>query len=452
MTKINNQLGKYLIYVSLLSIAFITMIANISINLYFSNYIKESRSKDDLKVVQYVEKIYTDYNGFNMYALMDIIHYTLGESVTVRLKDMDNNILWNSSTSELITDMGGEFINESSLSYRTYAMNYKDKQIGHVEVGRPKSIISTIEDKQFLTTINIIFAISFVFSVFIAIFLSSRISRKFLKPIYQIIDNTKIIKSGKYKKVKEVNTDTYELNELSISIKELSERLDYQEMLRGRMTSDMAHELRTPLTTLQSHIEAFMDGIWEPNKERLTMLHEEIVRLTKLIKELSDLSIIENDEIKLNKSQNNISLILNNIMKSFKPMLVNKKIDLELDIQNDVELFIDADHFNRIIINIMSNAYKYTKENGTIKVTLNNRNDAIIIIVEDTGIGIPKEDIQYVFERFYRSDISRSRGTGGTGIGLTITKSLIEANNGDIKIESEENKGTKVVCKFPIEY
>lgn len=448
MTKINNQLRKYFIFVTMLSIGFITIVANISINLFFSNYIKETRSRDDLKVVRYVEEVYNDYNGLDAQALMSIIHYTFSESVAVRLRDMEDNIVWNSSTSDMITNMGGKVISESSLAYKNYPMNYQGKQIGTIEVGRPKSVISSFEDKQYLNTINIIFAIAFIFSVIIAMLSSLRISKKFLEPIYQIIENTNLIKDGKYKQLKKVTTDTYELNELSKSISELSERLDYQELLRSRMTSDMAHELRTPLTTLQSHIEAFMDKIWEPNTERLTMVHEEIIRLTKLIKELSDLSIIEGNEIKLNQSKINFSAFLNNMIESFKPMLISKNITVQSEIQQDIELLGDVDHINRILVNILSNAYKYTNEFGTIKVFLTKMEGVITVIIEDSGIGIPKEDIKYVFERFYRSDLSRNKGTGGTGIGLTITKSLVEANNGEIKIESEEGHGTRVICKF----
>jgi signal transduction histidine kinase len=102
----------------------------------------------------------------------------------------------------------------------------------------------------------------------------------------------------------------------------------------------------------------------------------------------------------------------------------------------------------RVFVNILSNAYKYTNENGNVQVSLKRLKDVIRITVEDTGIGIPKEDIKHVFERFYRSDLSRSRGTGGTGIGLTITRALVEAHDGRIKIESEEGKGTKVIIEF----
>lgn len=450
MTKINQQLSRNFIFVTMLSIAFITIIANFSITFLFSNYIKEVRNRDDIKVIRYVEKTYEDYYGFSSQGLMSILHYTFSEVVTVRLRDMQDNIIWNSSTDNMISDMGGEKVNESRLSFQNYPMNYNGKQIGSIDIGRLKSIISSFEDQQFIFTINTVFAIAFMFSVILAKLSSSRVSKNFLEPIYQIINNTELMKEGKYKGLKDAKTNTYELQELSDSIKELSERLSYQESLRKRMTSDMAHEIRTPLSTLQSHIEAFMDKIWVPDTEKLTIVYEEIIRLTKLINELTDLSIIESDEINVNLEEINLSTLMNKIVDSFEPMILNKNITLNKNISDSIAIIGDKEHFNRIFSNIISNAYKYTNENGKISVILKQSFNKVTVIVEDTGIGIPKEDIKLVFERFYRSDLSRNRGTGGTGIGLTITKSLVEANNGKISIQSEVGKGTKVICDFPI--
>jgi signal transduction histidine kinase len=277
---------------------------------------------------------------------------------------------------------------------------------------------------------------------------SSRISRRFLEPIYLIKENARLIQDGKYKKLNEVRTNTFELHDLSQSVKELAERLEYQDTLRKRMTSDIAHELRTPLSTVQSHIEAFMDGVWEASPEKLSIIHNEIFRLTKLIKDLSDLSIIESDEIKLNKSRFNLSMLINNVIESFQLLFSEKNIHVQAEIQSGIELWGDADRLNQVFINILSNAFKYTNENGSVRISLEKQTDLIRAIVEDTGIGIPKEDIKHIFERFYRSDLSRNRGTGGTGIGLTITKAIIEAHNGRISVESEEGKGTKVIIEF----
>jgi len=236
--------------------------------------------------------------------------------------------------------------------------------------------------------------------------------------------------------------------EIEKKVKELAERLNSQESLRKRMTTDIAHELRTPLAAIQSHIEAFLDGVWEPNDEKLSVIHGEIIRLTKLINELSELSIVEDDEINLKLSNVDISSTLNNIIESYEPMFLDKNINIDKNIQNDVNFMGDIDYLKRIFVNIISNAIKYTNENGSVSVSLEQIKDKIKIIVKDTGIGIPKEDLKYIFERFYRSDLSRNRHTGGTGIGLTITKALVEAHGGTIKIDSEVGKGTNVIVEF----
>jgi signal transduction histidine kinase len=235
---------------------------------------------------------------------------------------------------------------------------------------------------------------------------------------------------------------------LSVSVKELADRLNYQEALKRRMTTDIAHELRTPLAAIQSHIEAFMDGVWEPNDERLAVIHGEILRLTHLIKELSELSIVEDDEIKLDADIVDLSVTLNDITDSYEPMFIEKNIKLNKNIQDNIVIVGDIDYLKRIFANILSNAYKYTNENGTVNVSLSQINDKIKISVSDTGIGIPKEDLKHIFERFYRSDLSRARETGGTGIGLTITKALVEAHGGTIKIDSEVGKGTDVIIEL----
>lgn len=449
MIKISKQLGKYFIFITILSIAFITIISNISINVFFSDYIKESRIRDDLKVVQYVEQVYSENYGLESEVLMSIMHYVYSEAITIHLKDMQNNIILDSGTPVTMHGMMGE--NESDdndIIFRNYPLSYKGSQIGTIDVGRPKSIISSIEDKQFLRTINSVFAGAFLFSIIVAILSSIHLSKKFLKPIYLIKENAKLIEGGKYKKLKEVSTNTYELHDLSVSVKELAERLDYQDALRKRLTSDVSHELRTPLATLQSHIEAFMDGVWEPNHEKLCVVHDEISRLTKLIKDLSDLSNIESEEIILNKKMINLSMLLSSIAESFEPLFISKSIHFHKDIQSDIDLFGDPDRLNQVFVNIVSNAYKYTNQNGSIIVGLKQSKDKISATIEDNGIGIPKKDIKHIFERFYRSDLSRSRGTGGSGIGLTITKAWVEAHDGIIKISSDEGKGTKVIIEF----
>ena len=449
MIKISEQLRKYFVTISILSIAFITITSNISINFFFSGYLRDSRSRDDLKVVQYVESVYSNYEELNSNSSMNIMHYAFSENVVIQIKDMNNNISFNSSIFGTVSGITDEYSkNEQRFSFRSYPFIIDDEQVGNIDIGRPKSIISNIEDEKFLIAINSIFAAASLLTLIIALRSSVHLSKKFLNPIYKIKENAKLIEQGKYNNINEVETNTSELHELSVSVKELAERLNYQETLKRRMTTDIAHELRTPLAAIQSHIEAFMDGVWEPTDERLSVIHGEVIRLTKLISELSNLSNVEDDEINLKLSTVDISATLNDIIDSYEPMFLDKNIIVNKSIQNGVNMMGDVDYLKRIFINILSNAIKYTNENGTISISLEHIKDKIRISVKDTGIGIPKEDLKYIFERFYRSDLSRNRKTGGSGIGLTITKALVEAHEGTIKINSEVGKGTNVIVQF----
>lgn len=445
---LREELRNNFIFVAVLSIVIVAVIANVSINIFFSKYLKEARARDDEKVIGYVSKVYGDYKALTPDAIMSIVHYAFSESVTIVLKDADGRGVWSSNSGDMMHCLDGTVVEESTLEFRRYPVDLKNSNIAFVEVGRIKSIVGSVEDKRFIGAINLAFGLAVILSVIIGLVSSSRVAGRFLKPIYSIRENIGLIEKGKYKALVPVDTKTHELYDMSKSIEELSLRLHHQEALRRRMTTDMAHEIRTPLATVQSHIEAFMDGVWKADMEKLSIVHGEVIHLAKLIKELSDLAIIENDHIKINKKEINLSKTIKEIGESFEALVINKDITMEYFLEEDIFMEGDQDHLQRILINILSNSYKYTNEGGEIDIELKSEGDKAQIVIRDNGIGVPKSDLKLVFERFYRSDLSRSRGTGGTGIGLTITKTLVEANGGIITIESEEGKGTAIICEF----
>ena len=178
--------------------------------------------------------------------------------------------------------------------------------------------------------------------------------------------------------------------------------------------------------------------------------HEEIERLIKLVNSLRNLSRLEEVNLVLNRSSFNIGELLINIIKNFEPMYSKKKYKLSINSMPTIEVFMDKDKIIQIMDNVLSNAYKYLKNNGEVYLTLKKVQANIIIEVKDNGIGISKKDLPYIFERFYRSDKSRSRNTGGSGIGLTITKALVKAHGGKIDVYSEDGKGSKFVIVLPI--
>lgn len=221
-----------------------------------------------------------------------------------------------------------------------------------------------------------------------------------------------------------------------------------KELLKKRMTSDLAHELRTPLTTLQSHLEALIDGVWQPTRERFLSCHEEILRLIRLVGDLEKLSKVEDESIILNKTSFEITALVKNIARNFEGELRQRNISLRITGQPQ-ELFADKDKTSQVIVNLLSNSLKYTPANGRILMDINGDKSHVYLVINDSGIGIPSKDISSVFNRLYRSDSSRTRATGGAGLGLTIARTIVEAHRGSIDVISQEGLGTEITVIFP---
>lgn len=221
-----------------------------------------------------------------------------------------------------------------------------------------------------------------------------------------------------------------------------------REELKKRLTSDLAHELRTPLTTLQTHLEALIDGVWQPTQERLNSCHEEIMRLIRLVGDLEKLSKIEDEAISLNKSKFNLTSLVKNIGVNFQGEVSQKSISLI--IRGDEQIIkADKDKISQVFVNLLSNSLKYTPAKGKILIDISGDGQYVYVIFNDSGIGIPEKDLGNVFNRLYRTETSRARATGGAGIGLTIAKAIVEAHRGSIDIVSQEGLGTEISLILP---
>jgi len=230
------------------------------------------------------------------------------------------------------------------------------------------------------------------------------------------------------------------------------EKLD---KMRKEFVANVSHELRTPLTTIRSYTETLLDGALD-NKEYtlnfLKVINSESERMTRLVKDLLQLSKLDYDKMEWNMKSLNILNILRDCVVKMEMAAKQKNQSLSFEAIGELcEINGDKDRIEQVIINIISNAIKYTPENGSIKVTAKRLKDSVEIRIADSGIGIPKEDLPRLFERFYRVDKARSRSMGGTGLGLSIAKNIVEAHKGSIRIESEYGKGSEVIINFPCE-
>jgi signal transduction histidine kinase len=242
-----------------------------------------------------------------------------------------------------------------------------------------------------------------------------------------------------------------EVGTLAQAFNSMAADLEHAEQLRRNLVADVAHELRTPLSNIQGYLEAIRDRVMKPNAATIHSLNEETALLSRLVDELQELSLAEAGKLKLIYQAEDITKLIKQAVTSWQPKVAAKEISLSLDLPDNLPLVnIDRQRINQVLHNLLENAVAHTREGGTINVAAAKQGDWVEISVSDTGEGIPVEDLPNIFERFYRVDRSRARATGGSGLGLTIVKRLVEAHGGQITVQSELGKGSRFSFTLPI--
>lgn len=438
-------------------------ISNYMVGKKFNNYLLDEQKDKVNKIVATAQDLYDDKTGFSNFNKDELLRYAVLEELYIQVKDINGNVVFDSGNSHLqhknmMESMMGNMMKGSMSKYshmnlgeykeENYSLIKNKKSIGRIVVG----YFGTSYLNQGAVTFKMTLNHSFILSGFIALIFGLGVSfilaKQLTKPLVRITKTANEMRKGNLAVRSQVKSETREIQELSASINYLAETLQNQEMLRKRMTSDMAHEIRTPLTTLKTHVEALLDGIWEPTEERFQVFYDEIERLINLVNKLQNLAKLEQADLKLNSTKFNLSEELKKIISSFEPLYLKNNYIIEAKIYKDIWVHMDRDKLKQIMHNLLSNSYKYLKSNGKVVVELIEE-EGICIKVKDNGIGIPGKDLPYIFERFYRTDLSRTKNTGGSGIGLTITKSLVEYHNGKINVESKEKEGSTFVVWFP---
>ena len=247
-----------------------------------------------------------------------------------------------------------------------------------------------------------------------------------------------------------------EVGHLVVIFNRMSQTLATNTKLRRQLLANIAHELRTPLAVIQGHLEGMIDGVIETSKEQLSSLHEEAVRLNRLIKDLRDLSLAEVRQLALEKVPTDMNQLIARTIMMLKPLSDEKQIQVECSLAESLpEVVVDADRMSQVFYNILVNAIRYSPSQGRVLVTTGivakKQQQWLKVAIEDNGQGISHEDLPYVFDHFYRGDKSRDRKSGGSGIGLAIVKQLVENHGGQVTVESSVGLGTIFQVLLPID-
>jgi signal transduction histidine kinase len=273
-------------------------------------------------------------------------------------------------------------------------------------------------------------------AVVAAVVASVFVTRRIVGPLQRLAAASHRIADGHYAERVPVTTQD-ELGDLARSFNVMASALEATERRRRALIGDVAHELRTPIATIEGYLEGLLDGVVEPGPPTWARLHGEAGRLRRLVDDLQELSRAEARQIPLALRPTDPSRIVTVALDRLAPGFAEKGLDLRSNIPRGLPNVLgDADRAVQVLSNLLSNALRYTQPPGVIQLTLRAMPDAVEFSVCDTGIGIAAEDLPRVFERFYRVDKSRSRALGGSGIGLTISRALVESMGGRLWAES----------------
>lgn len=308
---------------------------------------------------------------------------------------------------------------------------------------------NTFRDRTF----NAMF-LAAVIAVSVSIIVGFLVSHMLTSPIRRITSTAKQIRDGDWSARTGMRGDD-EIDRLGETFDEMATSLERDLKHEKRITSDVAHELRTPLMGMLATVEAMQDGVMEPSEENLETVASETRRLARLVQQMLDLSRMESRTAPLNLEQVDMVPFVRQIVSSQQQLFQDHDLRLRFndETQNrSATIEADPDMITQVIINIMSNAMRYTPEGGWVVVSVRADRKNVLVSVSDTGIGIAKEDLSRIFGRFWRADASRAREAGGLGVGLSLTKQIVERHQGYISVESELEKGTTFTIHLPREH
>ncbi len=443
MSKLGIKLFIIILLISLGGLLIVSIFVNLNINRQFENYIYSENKEIISEIASTIEKNYQKYKGWGNIQEM-INNFTDPREIKFYITDNYGNIIAYSHPGII----KGQNIDINKIE--SVGLEINEKKIGNLHWYKPaKSNFYSKHAKHFTDQVNNVIFLTAGIIALITIIISFILSRKLTNPLIKMNKVAGKVAEGDFKQSLHIK-GTDEISELAQAFNKMIVKLAHLEKARQESTADLAHELRTPVTTIKSYLEGIEDDIIKPDQKTVKDIKEETERLIILINRLQELTEAEEKIINLDKKKQNLSLILKNISEKYKIKALKKEIQIEENYPKD-NIFIagSKESLQTIFNNLFSNALKYTDMMGKIKVSMKTVNNKAVIKIKDNGIGIPKTDLPFIFERFYRTDKSRSTGSGGLGIGLAITKNLVEAHAGNIEVKSNKS-GTIFTLYFPL--
>jgi signal transduction histidine kinase len=275
--------------------------------------------------------------------------------------------------------------------------------------------------------------------------------RRMVNPLSEVIAAAESVSSGNLKTRIKTNHSQSDLAALATHFNRMTETLERNDTERRAMLADIAHELRTPLSVLRGRLEGIMDGVYSPNESNIAQALEETYMLERLVEDLRLLTLAESRQLHFELNDTRLADLLQKVVSLFQPQANGKHVTLELSpVPQDLMLHIDAQRLEQVIGNLIGNSLRHVPAGGKVVLGSQKAEGEVVLTVSDTGPGVPEEELPFIFDRFWRSEKSRARVTGGAGLGLAICKNLVEAQGGSITARNRTEGGLEVTIRFPV--
>lgn len=376
-------------------------------------------------------------------------------------KGVENIFVFNMQTGVVLSDVQGKILYHYDISYigkrvptqifqRGYPLRLDDEIIGILYPAALFDPTYTALERGFAETVLRAVIKGTLFTSLFALIIGLGLSIGITNPLRELTKATKRMAHGNFDEPLPVYYND-EIGNLARSFNAMGEEIKRGLENQKQMIADISHELRTPLTVLASKLEFSLEKNKPLEMEDTMVLYDEVIRLKGMVNELQDMSKLESGHMVLDKTLIHFQSFFADFFLLLEAEAESRNMELEIKIPADLApCYADAKRLKQIVLNLVNNAFRYTPDGGKVILEARQEEKDFVFSVQDSGIGIAPEDVDHIFERFYRADRSRDRETGGSGLGLAITKGLVEAHGGEIRVESRLGEGSRFIVWLPL--
>ena len=442
------QLLLSMVAVILITVGMTAVFANLAANAEINRLQGQDAAARDERSTKLLADTYR-YNGswLGSQAVLENASTLYGEHLV--LTDLQHQVVADSHDSVI-----GQYMGSASTSRHKAFVTGLEGPLGTLwfSPGVPADVYldSVVGAERSGPSLSLLLILSGLLAVGVAMILTFFVSHRILRPVETLARVSRQAARRDFTVRAHVQSRD-EVGELARTFNNMLAELSRTEELRRNLVGDVAHELRTPLTNIRGYVEGISDGVMQPDAETLASIRGEIHLLTRLIEDLQDLALVESGQMQLKFQFCDLGDLIRDASLAVHPQARAKAISLEVDEACRLPIQADPQRLSQVLCNLLVNAITHAPAGGRIQIRARQVEGGVQVSVKDDGPGIAAEDQPYVFERFFRVDKSRSRATGGVGLGLTITRHLVEAHQGQIEVISQAGEGAEFRFTLPLE-